>query len=518
MRQHKIYTVLLLIIAQAVYTQPYKIVDTDQSTYYDNINEIAPQVEGDTFYGQDAQFQGLQPSYTNNNDGTITDNITGLIWTRSIDTNEDGFIDAYDKMTYDEAVASVSSVNVAGYTDWRLPSIKELYSLILFSGIDPPPTMDGDTDELTPFIDTDYFEFEYGDETADERIIDAQYWSSTEYVGTTMNGDETTFGVNFADGRIKGYPSEPVGPPGQEFTMKSFVRYVRGNQEYGVNDFEDNDDGTITDNATGLIWSQNDSELGLNWEEALTWIQQKNTENYLGYNDWRLPNAKELQSLIDYSRAPSITNSAAIDPIFICSVITDQSGQNNYPFYWTGTTHVNTQGGGSAAYVCFGESLGWMEMPPNSGNYQLLDVHGAGAQRSDPKQGDPNDWPNGNGPQGDVIRIYNYVRLVRGGQTSMGSIEENTDYRMNVPFNINVIYPNPFNATTTIEFNLSEPSELSISVIDIAGQEVDKLFQGFRTSGLSQISWNAGFNPSGVYFIKISSEDMSQIRKVMLLK
>ncbi len=108
--------------------------------------------------------------------------------------------------------------------------------------------------------------------------------------------------------------------------------------------------------------------------------------------------------------------------------------------------------------------------------------------------------------------------MVRGGQTSMGSIEENTDYRMNVPFNINVIYPNPFNATTTIEFNLSEPSELSISVIDIAGQEVDKLFQGFRTSGLSQISWNAGFNPSGVYFIKISSEDMSQIRKVMLLK
>jgi hypothetical protein len=41
------------------------------------------------------------------------------------------------------------------------------------------------------------------------------------------------------------------------------------------------------------------------------------------------------------------------------------------------------------------------------------DVHGAGAQRSDPKVGDPNEFPNGHGSQGDAIRILNYVRLVR---------------------------------------------------------------------------------------------------------
>ena len=44
-----------------------------------------------------------------------------------------------------------------------------------------------------------------------------------------------------------------------------------------------------------------------------------------------------------------------------------------------------------------------------------MDVHGAVAQRSDPKAGDPAMFPHGRGPQGDVIRIYNYVRLVRGG-------------------------------------------------------------------------------------------------------
>jgi hypothetical protein len=51
-------------------------------------------------------------------------------------------------------------------------------------------------------------------------------------------------------------------------------------------------------------------------------------------------------------------------------------------------------------------------------NGQWIDVHGAGAQRSDPKLGHPDDWPFGHGPQGDAIRIYNYVRLVRDAEGS----------------------------------------------------------------------------------------------------
>jgi hypothetical protein len=255
-----------------------------------------------------------------------------------------------------------------------------------------------------PFIDTKYFDFEYGDISSGERIIDAQYWSSTEYVGTTMNDAATVFGVNFADGRIKGYPRD-IGPQGQPMT--EFVRYVRGNLNYGINNFVDNGDGTVTDNATGLMWSKDDSGEGMNWEDALAWVQQKSEENYLGYNDWRLPNAKELQSIVDYTRSPQTTNSAAIDPVFKVSLIIDERGEINYPFYWTSTTHMDSAGGGgTAVYIAFGEALGYME---NS----WIDVHGAGAQRSDPKSGDPVDYPYGRGPQGDAIRIYNYVRCVR---------------------------------------------------------------------------------------------------------
>ena len=416
---YQIYFTLYVLCAGAIHSQTYKVVDTGQEKFYNNTEEITAPAPGEEFYGQDAHFDGYQPSYSDNDDGTVIDLSTGLMWQKTVS----------DKMTFDEALAGADTFSLADYDDWRLPTIKELYSLILFSGVDPSGWQGSDTDLLTPFIDTAIFEFEYGDESAGERIIDAQYWSSTVYVSTTMNGDETAFGVNFADGRIKGYPAEPVGPPGQEFIMTSFVKYVRGS-EYGVNDFIDNGAGIITDQATGLMWTQDDSETGLNWEEALSWVAQKNTENYLGYNDWRLPNAKELQGIVDYTRSPETTNSAAIDPLFTCSVITDEDGEDNYPFYWTGTTHANMQVNGKyAVYVSFGEALGWMEMPPNSGNFQLLDVHGAGAQRSDPKSGDPGDWPYGHGPQGDVIRIYNYVRPVRDIQ-STSTLEFQSDWNL----------------------------------------------------------------------------------------
>lgn len=378
----------------------YVIVDTGQDKFYNNTNEISSTSANDSFFGQDAHYQYNTPSYLNNNDGTITDMNTGLMWQQ----------DPGEKMSLVEAEANLETFNLAGYTDWRLPTIKELYSLIIFSGLDPSGLEGADTASLVPFIDTDYFIFEYGDETIGERIIDAQYLSSTKYVNTTMNGDVTVFGVNFADGRIKGYPYGPM--PGQSIDKEFFVIYVRGGEEYGINNFVDNNNGTISDIATGLMWAKDDSCEGMNWEEALTWVQQKNKENYLGYTDWYLPSVKELQSIVDYTRSPSTTNSAAIDPLFNCSSIIDEGGNTNYPFYWSSTTHANIINGGNAAYVAFGEALGFMQFPFSS-TPELLDVHGAGAQRSDPKIGDPNDWPMGHGPQGDVIRIYNYVRCVR---------------------------------------------------------------------------------------------------------
>jgi hypothetical protein len=393
----------------------YSIVDTGQTKTYDATAEISAPSIGQAFYGQDAQFSGVQPSYTKSSDGlTVKDNITGLTWQKNPDINGDGVIDSRDKLTLTKAQAQPAILNAAkygGFSDWRAPTIKELYSLINFMGTDPSGATGNDTSGLTPFIDRTFFDFGYGDTARGERVIDAQYASSNLYVSKTMLGDTTLFGVNFADGRIKGYGL--TMPGGSEKTF--YVQCVRG-ALYGVNDFVDNGDSTITDRATGLMWSKDDSAKGLNWQEALVWAQTKNAENYLGHNNWRLPNAKELQSIVDYTRSPDTTSSAAISPLFTSTGITNEAGKVDYPFYWTGTTHLSSSGVHDAAiYIAFGRAMGYMTDPTGTMG-AWLDVHGAGAQRSDPKVGNPADYPKGRGPQGDAIRIYNHVRLVRNAQ------------------------------------------------------------------------------------------------------
>jgi len=362
----------------------YAIVDTHQAKTYDATSEIPAPSPGAPFFGQDAQGPGNPPSYRDNGDGTVTDLVTGLMWQQ----------DYSGKMSQEEADAGAASFHLAGYTDWRLPTIKELYSLILFSGEDISPESGS---AGVPFIDTDVFAFTYGDVAAGERIIDSQWATTTLYVAGEM-----MFGVNFADGRIKAYGLQ--SPRGGD--MQFLVRYVRGNPDYGENALVDNRDGTVSDLATGLMWTQDDSALGMDWEAALDYAQQRNAEGYFGYADWRLPNAKELQSIVDYDRSPDTTGSAAIDPAFDATPITNEAGEPDWGFYWTSTTHASARGGEAAVYVAFGRGLGYM-------NGRWSDVHGAGSQRSDPKAGDPAQYPLGRGPQGDAVRILNLVRLVR---------------------------------------------------------------------------------------------------------
>ena len=380
----------------------YPIVDTGQTGFYNASSEISAPTNGAAFYGQDGQVVGRQPDYTISGDTlTVHDNVTGLTWTRSHDWDGDGDLDADDKMTQANAeayAATLNASNYGGYSDWRLPSIKELYSLMNFNGTDPN-VESTDSSGLTPFIDNTVFDIGYGDTAAGERLIDSQFAVTTIYVDTVMEGQEAMFGLNLVDGRIKGYPT---------LTGKGYYAYYcRGNTDYGINDFEDNGDDTVSDHATGLMWAQADSGVGMDWENALNYAE---TNQLAGYSDWRLPNAKELQSLVDYTRSPGTTGSAAINPLFSATQITNMAGEADFPWYWSGTTHLKASGSAaSGVYVCFGRGMGTMDS-----GVTIIDVHGAGCQRSDPKTGDPADYPNaGNGPQGDVRRVFNYVRLVR---------------------------------------------------------------------------------------------------------
>lgn len=352
-------------------------------------------------------------SYTDNDDGTISDNITGLMWQKTADSNEDDEINAEDKMTQSEAQEYCENLTLAGYEDWRLPDIKTMYSLMNFSGEDISNYDGTDTTDLVPFINTAYFDFGYGDTSADERLIDAQWATTTNYVSMTMNDQETMFGVNFADGRIKGYG---LVLNGSDKTF--YVQCVRGNESYGENTLSDNGDGSINDSATQLMWQQYDNGEEVEWSDALSYC-----ENLIlaDKSDWRLPNAKELQSIVDYENSLDTTNSAAIDTnYFYSTAITNEAGNYDFGFYWSSTTHKSYDGSGkSAVYVSFGRALGYMDG-------EWMDAHGAGAQRSDPKTLDQTfdssyisvETYDGStalthGSQGDVIRGSNFVRCVR---------------------------------------------------------------------------------------------------------
>jgi len=482
----KIITVFFisLIVITNANAQTYKIVGTGVTNCYNNTTVITcPTNTTDAFYGQ---YQGIAPSYQNNGNGTTSDLNTGLMWVKARGV----------KISWDSAFIMAAQCNLGGYNDWRVPTIKELYSLINFNG-----RSGALPSQCIAYIDTNYFGWTTGpgDTTVGQRTIDAQDWSATEYKGLTMNNDTTIFGLNTVDGRIKGYPKYN---PGTTLPQDMYVRFVRGNTSYGINNFVDNSDSTITDNATGLMWMKYDSKQGMNWQSALAYAQTMNSQSFLGHNDWRLPHAKELQSLLDYSRSLDATNSAAIDPIFNCTAITDEGGNTNYPFYWTSTTHLDNMGG---VYVAFGEALGWMKMPPTATYLTLADVHGAGAQRSDPKAGNPNstlyylgknqagDSVYGRGPQGDVQRINNFVRLVRDVNNSSGINEINNNY-------LN-IYPNPVKNSLTIQTNLSIKN---IEITDITG----KLLCATKNKTI-----DCSMFAKGVYFIKVSSDKDILVKK-----
>ncbi|MCP4664500.1 MAG: DUF1566 domain-containing protein, partial [bacterium] len=169
------------------------VVDTAQAHCFDAAKAIDCPT-GRRFSGQDAQYQGLAPAYRDHGDGTVTDLNTGLMWQQ----------DPGAKQDYQAAVAGAASCRLAGYDDWRVPSIKELYSLIDFRGVNP---ISMDVSRVRPFIDSDVFRFSYGDPAAGDRVIDSQWVTRTIYESTVMGGAQCFFGVNFADGRIKCYPT-----------------------------------------------------------------------------------------------------------------------------------------------------------------------------------------------------------------------------------------------------------------------------------------------------------------------
>ena len=159
--------------------------------------------------------------------------------------------------------------------------------------------------------------------------------------------------------------------------------------------------------------AKNDNGLGVKWSDALEYCENSREA---GYSNWKLPDAKELQSIVDYTRSPDTSNSASINSIFNATSIINEDKQKDFASYWSSTSHENMTNAKNAVYISFGRALGYF-------HGFWIDAYGAGAQRSAPKDIlQINIKQNGFkvvngaiilGQQGDVIRGLNFARCVR---------------------------------------------------------------------------------------------------------
>jgi hypothetical protein len=121
-----LFSFLILTIANTVYAV---LPDTGQTKCYNNTVEISCPEPGQPFYGQDGNYQGIQPSYQVSADGlVITDLNTGLMWQRS----DDGVTrDHVDSANY------CIGLNLGGYSDWRIPTRHELAQIVDYGRNNP---------------------------------------------------------------------------------------------------------------------------------------------------------------------------------------------------------------------------------------------------------------------------------------------------------------------------------------------------------------------------------------------
>jgi len=109
---------------------------------------------------------------------------------------------------------------------------------------------------------------------------------------------------------------------------------------------------------------------------------------------------------------------------------------------------------------------------------------------------------------------------IAGRETIHETIVSATPTAVPVPadFALHAPYPNPFNPTTLIGYDVKETGLVSVKVFDLLGREVATLVQGTVPAGSYSIDWHAGDLPSGLYFCRMEADGFARVRKLLLVK
>jgi hypothetical protein len=233
-----------------------------------------PPDENANQYGQNTKDTDR---FVENGDGTVTDMQTGLMWQVEEEYN----------VSFDQAIQMAGDLTLGGYSDWRIPNMMELLSIVDESLNDPP------------------FNISLG-------TSNSQYFWSSD-----IESDDKVWVLNAGGGSGDKNPDESLAVGGKKvYSLKA----VRNSLEVMDARYTDNGDGTVADNFLGLMWQQIPSD-SMNIAQAEDYSQ---TLSLGGYSDWRLPTKNELAMLCNYSYDDDVVNTEYFPSI------SDE-------MFWTGT-------------------------------------------------------------------------------------------------------------------------------------------------------------------------------------
>jgi hypothetical protein len=378
------YTVTVTVAASSA-TGAINLPKTGQTNCYNTSGTVI----ACTNTGQDGELQkGVawpNPRFTVNGDTSINDNLTGLAWAPNgnlmptkdsgwdtDDTANDGLVRWQHALDY---VAKLNTENYLGHNDWRLPNRKELKSLVNYG--------QAHTDT---WLNTQGFSH-----------VQSSYWSSTSWSYITS----IAYYFSLFDGSM--YVGDKVGlynavwpvRDGQSTSAQAVQPKTGQSICYDINGtvitctntgqdgalqlgvawpdprFTNADNSTpisgnvVVDQLTGLMWSKDGNAPGPSactpaavktWQVALDYVACLNTNSFLGYADWRLPDVNELESLVNAGQSNTATwlnmqgfSNAQASQYW--SSTTDSYNANNAWYVYMSYGSMSTSGKSGTNYV-----------------------------------------------------------------------------------------------------------------------------------------------------------------------
>ncbi len=237
-------------------------------------------------HGEDSDYQGDQPHFTVSESGLTTfDENTKLTWERD---------SSRIWMTAIEGKDYCENLELDGYSDWRYPLMKELQTIV-------------DSGEFRPAVDTTAF-------------LNMPRQSSGIWTFPVSNHPDHAWHIGFPDGHTMG----------QHTASTKMTRCVRADNgaAYHNMSYVDNGNGTITEKVTNRMWQKELDFTRRKWEDSIQYCENLEIG---GHDDWRLPDFKELKSIVNFNKVnPSI----------------DEEFFPNTPMkymFWTNTAYVGTE-------------------------------------------------------------------------------------------------------------------------------------------------------------------------------